>query len=1005
MSAPFSDKSTVAIPADEQRAERLAALLDRYMRDLEAGGIPPDVEALVAEHPDLADELRSYADSLKLLHQMTAGIRPLPTRAEPSTAGMTARRLGDYEIEREIGRGGMGIVYEARQLSLNRQVALKVLPFAAMLDEKQIARFRNEAQAAAQLHHPNIVPVHAVGQERGVHFFAMQYVPGQSLEMALQELRKESDFKPPAPPVDGPSRDTTPSEGKSAGRGGGSYGGFLSEPAARDTVPFTAFSTRASTRSRGYCHSVARLMIQAADAIQHAHEYGVVHRDVKPSNLLLDRTGKLWVTDFGLARMQSDTGVTITGDVVGTLRYMSPEQAAGATALVDARADVYSLGATLYELLTLRPAHSGDNRQEILRHIETREPPAPRSFNPAIPLDLETITLRAMAKTREERYASAQEFSSDLRLFLEGKPTIARRPTVLDRAGKWALRHRRAVSLAAACLLVVSLVSATAAIMIAREKARTDEALDETRTSLAKAEAANEMAHGAVEELGRMASELATVQGAEPQTRRMFAEALAYYREFIAQNADDPRLERELASASFKAATLAEALGERREALALCRQAIEQFAALLKKSPEDAELQLKLARCYSNLGLLLAHKREVEQALDVYADAVHRQQVLVSRPNASPAAVRDLADTQSNLGLLLAELGRTDAARRALSGAIGLIKRLAAAAPEDLRLRHDLANTYNILSFVQRDLDWDQAELSCREAISLLETLASESPGTPAFRADLAICLNNLGAILAHGSNWDDACESYRRAIGYQEQLVRQAGAVVAHRRDLAVTWNNLGQALQATGAQGAAVDAYDSAREIIELLVADYPDEPSFRSLCGGVYNNRAMALEASGQLDKALAAYDKAVAEQRVAYDRAPQVAQYREFLSKHYFNYGRALRAAGRLADAAEMALARRELWRGDGPRLGQVAVELALAAVAAREVRDDGNSDAQGRDQLADRLEAETAATLRDAAAAGGNLAELQGERAFQLLRDAAIWTMIKTPAKDDAPLPN
>ena len=290
----------------------------------------------------------------KLLHQMTAGMRPpMPTRAEPSATGMATKRLGDYDIVREIGRGGMGIVYEARQLSLNRQVALKVLPFAAMLDEKQIARFRNEAQAAAQLHHPNIVPVYAVGQERGVHYFAMQYVPGQSLETAMHELRQEPrrtrqrrPSRPDGRRCDGKS--PAPTFQRRHGR----------RVRRRDTATFAAFSTKASTRSRGYCRSVARLMIQAAEALQHAHEYGVIHRDVKPSNLLLDRDGKLWVTDFGLARMQTDSGVTITGDVVGTLRYMSPEQAAGATALVDARADVYSLGATLYELLTLRPAHT-----------------------------------------------------------------------------------------------------------------------------------------------------------------------------------------------------------------------------------------------------------------------------------------------------------------------------------------------------------------------------------------------------------------------------------------------------------------------------------------------------------------------------------------------------------------------------------------------------------------------------------------------------------------------
>jgi hypothetical protein len=207
MRRELGENDTEVWPASRERSERLAMVLDRYMCELETTGLPPDVERLAAEHPDLADELRSYVDSLQVLHQMTTGLRPAASTNGSSSSG--AKRLGDYEIIREIGRGGMGVVYEARQLSLNRQVALKVLPFAAMLDERQIARFRTEAQAAAQLHHPNIVPVHAVGQERGVHYFAMQFIAGQSLESAIRELRgagKTWEGEAPAEPFAGQLR-------------------------------------------------------------------------------------------------------------------------------------------------------------------------------------------------------------------------------------------------------------------------------------------------------------------------------------------------------------------------------------------------------------------------------------------------------------------------------------------------------------------------------------------------------------------------------------------------------------------------------------------------------------------------------------------------------------------------------------------------------------------------------------------------------------------------------
>jgi serine/threonine protein kinase len=988
MQQPFSDKTTVAVPADEPRAVRLAGVLDRYMRELETGGVPPDLETLVAEHPDLADELRSYVDSLNLLHQMTAGLKPLPTRAAPSASGeLPTKRLGDYDILREIGRGGMGIVYEARQLSLNRQVALKVLPFAAMLDEKQIARFRNEAQAAAQLHHPNIVPVHAVGQERGVHFFAMQYVPGQSLETALQELRQEGDAQYGEQPRSEHWRDASGTQKSGAAR-------------MADTATFGAYSTKASTRSRGYCQSVARLMVQGAEAIQHAHEYGVIHRDVKPSNLLLDRDGKLWVTDFGLARMQSDSGVTMTGDVVGTLRYMSPEQAAGATALVDARADVYALGATLYELLTLRPAHTGDNRQQVLRNIEAREPIPPRQLNPAVPLDLETITLRALAKNRDERYATAQQFADDLRLFLEGKPTVARRPTLVDRVAKWALRHRRAVTLGAACLLVLAVVSATAAVMIARAKVRTDDALADAKISLAKAKAFHEQAQEVVDRFGSgLASDLAAVPGIEDLRRRVLGETLAYYRRLIAQTADDPRLQRELAAASFKAAALASALGDNREAIELCRQAMETFDALVDRSPDDAALALDRAKCRLSLGLMLAASGDVDGALAAYGESIASQQQLASRPDATPAAVQELADAYSKLGLLLAELGRKPPAQQSLLTATALLEQLVDRKPA-ASLQHDLALAYNNLSFVERDLDWSRSEEYCRKAIAILDRLVGKRDSNAAYRADLALCLNNLGAILGHRAQWADAGDAYRRAIDLQEQLVRQSPAVVTYRRDLAVTWNNLGDARDAAGDPTAALAAFAEAEKLIAVLVSDYPNEVSYRGLYGAVLNNRATRLETAGDFNAALAAYKQGGEQQRSAFERSPQIAAYREALSKHYYNYGQALRKAGQPGPAGEAALARRALWTGHGARLVQVTLELAEAAASARDA--EGNPAAP---ELANRLEAETAATLREALAAGGDVAPLRAHRVFQSLQNTAIWNTIKgTSNTDTAPQP-
>jgi eukaryotic-like serine/threonine-protein kinase len=993
MTAGGNEDETVVSPAAEARGERLALILDQYMSELESTGLPPDVDRLAAEHPDLAEELRSYVESLQVLHQMTTGLRPESAQPQAPTETGRAKRLGDYEIIREVGRGGMGVVYEARQLSLNRQVALKVLPFAAMLDERQIARFRTEAQAAAQLHHPNIVPVHAVGQERGVHYFAMQFIAGQSLEHAIDELRGV------ASPND-PTLSTSQLAESVKTRPQREY----------DTAVESAFSTRVSTHSRTYCHSVARLMLQAADALDHAHQLGVIHRDVKPSNLLLDRSGKLWITDFGLARIQSDSGVTISGDIVGTIRYMSPEQAAGDSALVDARTDVYALGATLYELLTLRPAHVGNGRQEILRHIELVEPASPRSLNPSVPFDLETITLRALSKARDERYPTARALADDLRRFLNGEPTQARRPTAIDRAAKWALRHRKVVALAATFLVVLTCVSATSALMIAQGERRTKDALAASEANRLRAEEHYQQARQVVDRFGGIANELSRLPGAETLRRTLLNDTLDYYRQFIARASGDAQLASEMAGAYHKAAVIAEAIGDRDDAIEFCNQSLALFAKLTAKSPDDKTLRARQANAYNSLGLLLGDTGKSQAALDAYAQAIGLQQAIADREPGAEAPEQALAETYSNLGLLQSKLGEKPAARKSLTASIRLFNQLLESKPGDVDLRHTLAIGYNNLSYVDRGDDWNDSEASCRRAIALLDELVAENSSRLAFRSDLALCQSNLGSILGHRQDWEAACQSYRKAIDLQRQLTRQAGAVVLFWRDLAVSLNNLAQAQQALGDLDAAIKSFADAEEIALQLVDDYPNEITFRSFAGVVLNNRASALETSGKVNEALAVYETAIEHQQRAFDEAPQVIEYREFLSKHYFNYGRALRAADRPEDAAHVALQRRQLWPTDGEHLGKVAVELAEAArqiradAAGRDENDAESGNAAKKAVQAVKFEAAAAEALREAAAHGCDLAPLRTVAALAFLQDDPIWVKLKphTPPVETSP---
>lgn len=719
------------------------------------------VEAIIDAHPHYAARLRRIVPAMQAMAELgTDEASAAPVSAAPRLEG----RLGDFQILGELGRGGMGIVYEALELSLGRRVALKVLPFASMLDERQLARFQHEARAAALLKHPGIVSVYSVGCARGVYYYAMELIEGQSLA-GLLLARKQAQ--------------TAKSQDLDAGRPNSDKPAAPSSSA--ETQPVAALSTEVASEDKNWWRQVAELGRQAAEALEHAHERGIVHRDIKPSNLLVGPRGHLWVADFGLAQVAGEGNLTMTGDLLGTVRYMSPEQARGERAL-DPRSDVYSLGATLYELLTGRPAFPTTDRQQLLRQISEEEPTPPRQLDKRIPADLETIALKAMAKGSSERYQTAAALGEDLRRFCDEQPILAKPPTARQRVGRWARRHRRLIAVGACGFLLAAVVGGA---LLWRERNATAAAWEQERRQRVEAQGNLDLALFALENIynkflsGHMAvrpdlrdlqmelvrdsvdfyARIALANRTKPVTMPKAARALtmvaqlnwlfgdpqvaedAYqqcrsiWQELVARHPQNSDHLRELANANANYGIWLDDRGRRPEAIAVFGEAIAQFTRLRTQFRRPFESRGQEEAAWCKTALALAKSGQLAEAEEAYKTI---NAVMTAHLEQWPQAFDDrveLAQHYRWMAKWRLERGDLPAAARYLEQAVAHGERAVHDAPRSADVRVPLTWIYrDSISLLMLQGQTEEAKLVTAKLRALVKGLIADHPGVAEYR-------------------------------------------------------------------------------------------------------------------------------------------------------------------------------------------------------------------------------------------------------------------------------
>lgn len=869
---------------EHSRAEELAAEFAEKLRM----GENPSVEDYITRNKDCGAELRELLLTIRAMEQLKDRNDSAFTTVFSKDC---VKRLGDLRIVREIGRGGMGIVYEAVQESLGRTVAVKVLPKNRLDNEQSLARFQREARTAASLHHTNIVPVLGVGIDEGFYYYVMQFVQGVGLDEVICQLRVAATLtsqgeSPAQDPILLARNLSQHSEEASTIRGAKTE--ISTEAAVADAdgsqindVHFVTSEGRLRKTGREYWQSVARIAQRVATALQYAHDQGILHRDIKPSNLLVDSQGEVSVADFGLAKSVDQAGISRSGEVVGTLRYMAPEQLAGAA---DHRSDVYSLGVTLYELATLKPLYDEAKLAKTLSSGGGLKLVAPSEIRPDLPQDLGTIIVKAVDLEPDRRYQSAAELSEDLRRFCEDRPILAKRTSVCEHLWRWSRRNPAVATLggvAASLLVAVAVVSTTAFFLTSQSRA---EAIAQRN----KAEQTAESAFHALDEIfHRLAPvpmvgplkfvEPSEVDSAAPtapipkkQTAALLEKMLAFYGQLAESAQTDERYGLRLAEAHHRIGDIRQRLGHIQIAEASYRRSAELYRQLMTTDASPT-LVARLASVHNELGICVHYLRRQQTPLPKFSQQRDRSEgateFQVARLLLEPIAEADSPpEVRYELAHTYYLLGDQPRDQRNASHDGDQERSLPESAFPFSNTNQDQHEIID--ESAQRSARFAEHEVLLEKAGDMLRKLVEEFPDSPDYRRLLAMCYMESSK-----EHWMPASSRGRQlrldAIEILNKLVEEYPENPDYRFALSSAYaiGRVNSAWLDRKEIREFIDRLKKAESLLSDLRAEYPNVPQYLLVHVKLFRQLATLHRRLGEYDAELAIYRKASAACRTA------------------------------------------------------------------------------------------------------------------------------------------